>query len=98
MWRAVIAAYREAAGLLAAGERDVEFPEGTFPPRLPFVPFSLTLLIKARGTQVSRTRHGMDSVRPPGVRVRAGSRQGAAGPRSRRGSLSPGTGRVILAW
>ncbi len=31
-------AYQDASALLRAGHRDVEFPEGSFPPRLPFVP------------------------------------------------------------
>jgi hypothetical protein len=31
-------AYRAAAELLRAGERDVDFPEGSFPPSAPFVP------------------------------------------------------------
>ncbi len=35
----VVAAYREAAERLKAGDRTVNFPEGTFPPGLPFVPF-----------------------------------------------------------
>ena len=30
-------AYREAADRLRAGDRDVDFPEGSFPPHLPFV-------------------------------------------------------------
>jgi REP element-mobilizing transposase RayT len=32
-----VAAYREAAEKLRAGDRNVEFPPGSFPPRLPFV-------------------------------------------------------------
>lgn len=43
MWVAyswVLAAYREAAESLRAGERDVAFPEGTHPPGPPFVPFA----------------------------------------------------------
>ena len=36
---AIYAAYRLAAERLRAGYRDVEFPEGTFPCSLPFVPF-----------------------------------------------------------
>jgi len=40
-WREVTAAFRVAAAQLLAGELDVEFPEGTFPPALPFVPFAL---------------------------------------------------------
>ncbi len=34
----VVAAFREAAQRLLAGDREVEFPEGTFPPGLAFVP------------------------------------------------------------
>jgi hypothetical protein len=45
----VIAAFREASARLRAGERDVEFPEGTFPPALPFVPFAGRLSVEARG-------------------------------------------------
>lgn len=33
-----IEAYRSAADLLRQGRSDAEFPEGSFPPRLPFVP------------------------------------------------------------
>ena len=40
-YAAVVAAFRAAAERLLAGERDVEFPEGTFPPHLPFVPFAV---------------------------------------------------------
>ncbi len=36
--REIVRAYREAADRLRAGERNVAFPEGTFPPGLPFVP------------------------------------------------------------
>ena len=35
--QAKVAAYRDAAGRLKRGETDVRFPEGCFPPRLPFV-------------------------------------------------------------
>lgn len=35
--KAKVAAYREASFRLRRGETDVEFPEGCFPPRLPFV-------------------------------------------------------------
>lgn len=35
--KAKVAAYRDAAGRLKRGETDVRFPEGCFPPRLPFV-------------------------------------------------------------
>ena len=30
----------------------VEFPEGTFPPHLPFVPFAETMAIEARGQPI----------------------------------------------
>ena len=36
----VVAEYRRAAERLRNGERQVRFPEGTFPPGLPFVPYS----------------------------------------------------------
>jgi len=48
-WREVVSAFWEASARLLAGERDVEFPEGTFPPHLPFVPFAETLLVEPRG-------------------------------------------------
>ena len=35
--KAKVAAYRDAAERLERGEMDVRFPEGCFPPRLPFV-------------------------------------------------------------
>ncbi len=35
----VVANYREAAQRLRAGDRLVAFPEGTFPPGMPFIPF-----------------------------------------------------------
>ena len=47
LWKAVaevVAAYWEAAERLANGERDVRFPEGMFPPGLPYVPTSADLL------------------------------------------------------
>ncbi len=44
----VVVAFREASARLMAGEVDVVFPEGTFPPGLPFVPFA----IGARGHPV----------------------------------------------
>ncbi|MCP3996871.1 MAG: hypothetical protein GY722_17680 [bacterium] len=50
-WREVVTAFWEASERLLSGERDVEFPEGTFPPHLPFVPFAETL-IEARGQPV----------------------------------------------
>ncbi len=55
MWRAwseVIVAFREASARLLSGERQVDFPEGTFPPHLPFVPFAETMLIGSRGQPV----------------------------------------------
>ena len=48
-WTVVIAALREASARLLSGERQVEFPEGTFPPHLPFVPFVESVMIQARG-------------------------------------------------
>jgi hypothetical protein len=48
-WRAITAAFREASARLLSGERDVDFPEGTFPPHGPFVPFAETLLPQPRG-------------------------------------------------
>ena len=36
-YRAFVAAYREAADRLRAGDRAVVFPAGSFPPALPFV-------------------------------------------------------------
>jgi len=35
--KAKVALYRDAAERLKRGETDAQFPEGTFPPRLPFV-------------------------------------------------------------
>ncbi|MCP3909526.1 MAG: hypothetical protein GY713_01090 [Actinomycetia bacterium] len=35
----VVAALRETAERLRVGDRAVDFPEGTFPPGLPFIPF-----------------------------------------------------------
>ena len=43
-WRAITAAFREASARLLSGERDIDFPEGTFPPHGPFVPFAEILL------------------------------------------------------
>ena len=40
-YTAVVVAYLIASERLRAGHRDAEFPEGTFPPGLPFVPFSV---------------------------------------------------------
>ncbi|MCG8462978.1 MAG: hypothetical protein MI919_42380, partial [Holophagales bacterium] len=42
IWSGVLEVYREASARLRAGYRTAEFPEGTFPPALPFVPFSPT--------------------------------------------------------
>lgn len=39
VWRQVLKSYRAASERLRAGDRSAVFPEGTFPPRLPFVPF-----------------------------------------------------------
>lgn len=41
IWREVLAAFRDASEKLRSGLREVRFPEGTFPPALPFVPFSV---------------------------------------------------------
>ncbi len=41
IWREVVQRYREASAKLKAGVTRVAFPEGTFPPGLPFVSFSL---------------------------------------------------------
>jgi hypothetical protein len=51
-WSEVIKAFREASARLLSGERDVEFPEGTFPPHLPFVPFAENMTIEARGQPI----------------------------------------------
>ena len=51
-WREVVTAFWEASARLLAGEREVDFPEGTFPPHLPFVPHSEILMIDARGQPV----------------------------------------------
>lgn len=39
-WREVIAAFYAASEALRSGNRSVAFPEGTFPPALPFIPFT----------------------------------------------------------
>ena len=52
VWREVISAFREASTRLLSGERYVEFPEGTFPPHLPFIPFHESVTIEARGQPV----------------------------------------------
>jgi hypothetical protein len=41
MWEAYgwfVAAFREAAEKLKAGDRNAAFPPGSFPPAMPFVP------------------------------------------------------------
>ena len=52
-WReafgAIVAAFREASARLRSGDRHAEFPEGTFPPALPFVPFAEILTVESRG-------------------------------------------------
>ena len=50
-WSGVLAVYREASAKLRAGDRSAEFPEGTFPPALPFVPFPQEMpgTLEARG-------------------------------------------------
>ena len=45
----VFRAFYEASAELRAGNRNAVFPEGTFPPRLPFVPFGAVGLHGARG-------------------------------------------------
>jgi hypothetical protein len=45
----IVAAFRVASERLLSGDRDAEFPEGTFPPALPFVSFAQTPPAKARG-------------------------------------------------
>ncbi len=40
IWSSVIQAYRKASALLRSGKGSACFPEGTFPPSLPFVPFA----------------------------------------------------------
>jgi hypothetical protein len=47
-YRAVLAAHREASARLFEGDRLVDFPEGTFPPALPFIPFVDSVIV-ARG-------------------------------------------------
>ena len=37
-WREIVRAFEEASQALRSGQRSVRFPEGTFPPSLPFVP------------------------------------------------------------
>ncbi len=49
-WSEVIRCFREASEKLRSGMRNVVFPEGTFPPGLPFVSFSLeTVQSTSRG-------------------------------------------------
>ena len=48
-WSEIIAAFREASARLLSGELDVDFPEGTFPPHLPFIPFAEAMTLRARG-------------------------------------------------
>lgn len=48
IWRAVVEAFYEAAAALRFGKRGVEFPQGTFPPSLPFVPFA-RMAVASRG-------------------------------------------------
>lgn len=48
LWSEVVRAFHKAAEALRAGDRDVEFPEGTFPPALPFVSFA-SVIPEARG-------------------------------------------------
>ena len=45
----VLKEFFAASILLRRGDREVQFPEGTFPPALPFVPFTSNLLVPARG-------------------------------------------------
>ena len=48
----VIKEFYEASLLLRGGDRNAEFPEGTFPPALPFVPFARNLFMQPRGQPV----------------------------------------------
>jgi len=48
-YRQVVQAYRAASERLLGGDRGAEFPEGTFPPALPFVGFGEHLIERARG-------------------------------------------------
>ena len=41
IWREMVRSFREASEQLRSGVRNVVFPEGTFPPGQPFVPFSI---------------------------------------------------------
>lgn len=49
IWRQVLRAYYSASEALRAGDRMAVFPEGTFPPALPFVPFADSGPTGARG-------------------------------------------------
>jgi hypothetical protein len=49
LYREVIQAYRLASLRLREGDLGVEFPEGTFPPALTFVPFTENLILRSRG-------------------------------------------------
>ena len=40
-YTALVVAYLMASERLKAGDRGAEFPEGTFPPGLPFAPFTV---------------------------------------------------------
>ena len=40
IWQQILTTYRQASEQLRSGDRTAKFPEGTFPPSLPFVPFS----------------------------------------------------------
>lgn len=48
VWSEVMRMFYAASEALRAGSRSVDFPEGTFPPALPFVPFSRAI-VGARG-------------------------------------------------
>ena len=47
----VIKEFYDASGLWRSGDRSVTFPEGTFPPAPPFVPFAETLLARNSSLQ-----------------------------------------------
>ncbi len=47
IWKEVLRSFREASENLRSGIRNVAFPEGTFPPALPFVPFSFEIVSAA---------------------------------------------------
>lgn len=50
IWRDVIQRYREVSAKLRSGVQIVRFPEGTFPPGLPFVSFSLETVQTSAGS------------------------------------------------